>query len=142
MLCPVCNQPLIIVEYRQIELDTCPECDGLWFDAQELKQLFELAGAHEHYVRLEAQLDRLKRDAPRRNCPRCRKRLAPVRAPSVPADLILDECEYGHGIWFDRGELEALMRSVLDAESQALAEVRAFLGRFAAPEQMHDKQAR
>ena len=133
MLCPVCHKALIIVEFRQIELDTCPECDGLWFDAQELGQLFELAGAREHFHQLEKQLDRLKRDSPRRNCPRCHKRLLPVRAPRVPSDLILDECEDGHGIWFDRGELEALMRSTLDADSQSLAEVRAFLGKFAAP---------
>jgi Zn-finger nucleic acid-binding protein len=140
MLCPVCQQPLIIVEFRHIELDSCPECDGLWFDAQELSQLFELAGAREHYRQLEAQLDRLKRDSPRRSCPRCHKRLLPVRAPAVPGDLILDECEHGHGIWFDRGELESLLRSTLDADSQSLAEVRAFLGRFAAPAGAPDQE--
>ena len=35
---------MVIVEFGNIELDTCVDCRGLWFDAQELGQLFELAG--------------------------------------------------------------------------------------------------
>ncbi len=56
-----------------------------------------------------------------------------MRAPSVPDELILDECPREHGIWFDRGELDALLRSTLDSQGESLADVRAFLGKFAAP---------
>ena len=133
MLCPVCRQPLIIVEYRDVELDACPDCHGLWFDAQELRQLFELAGAIDRFRQLEPQLDRLPHAHPRRKCPRCHGRLEPVRAPTEGEELILDECPREHGIWFDRGELDALLRSALDPQGQSLADVRAFLGKFAAP---------
>ncbi len=132
MLCPQCRQPLVIVEYRDIELDACPDCHGLWFDAQELQQMFEMAGAGAAYHKLEDQLDRFPHSTPRRRCPRCRSRLEPVRAPSVKDDLILDECPYEHGIWFDAGELEALLRASLGSE-QALEEVRGYLGLFMAP---------
>jgi Zn-finger nucleic acid-binding protein len=132
MLCPQCHEPLVIVEYHDIELDACPDCHGVWFDAQELRQMFELAGAGAAYHKLEAQLDRLPHAEPRRRCPRCRKRLEPVRAPSAKDDLILDECPYEHGIWFDAGELEALLRASLGSE-RALEEVRGYLGEFMAP---------
>ena len=74
---------MVIVEFQNIELDTCLDCHGLWFDAQELGQLFELAGVPERYHDLESQVDRLPHVGPRRRCPRCRRQLESVRAPST-----------------------------------------------------------
>ncbi len=133
MLCPVCRQPLVIVEFEEVELDTCPDCRGLWFDAQELRQLFELAAVPEQFHDLETQLDRLPHAGPRRVCPRCRGKLVPVRAPSAGGDLILDECPREHGLWFDSGELESLLKSLLGENSKAMENVRAYLGQFASP---------
>ena len=50
---------MLIVEFEEIELDACPDCKGIWFDAQELRELFELVGAPEHVRDLENQLERL-----------------------------------------------------------------------------------
>jgi uncharacterized protein len=130
MLCPVCRKPMVIVEFQNTELDTCLGCRGLWFDAQELGQLFELAGVPERYRDLESQVDRLPHVGPRRRCPRCRCRLEPVRAPSARDDLILDECPRGDGLWFDQGELESLFEALLGENSHALHHVRGFLGEF------------
>ena len=130
MLCPVCRKPMVIVEFQNIELDTCPDCQGLWFDAQELGQLFDLAGVPERYHDLESQVDRLPHVGPRRRCPRCRRRLESVRAPSTSGELILDECPRGDGLWFDRGELESLLTALLGDNSRALNNVRGFLGEF------------
>ena len=85
MLCPVCRQPMLIVEFEQIELDACPDCRGVWFDAQELRQLFELVGAPDNAFDLENELERMPRAAARRACPRCRGRIEPVRAPTTAA---------------------------------------------------------
>ena len=60
---------MIIVEFADIELDTCVSCRGLWFDAQELGQLFELAGVPERICELELQIDRLSHAGSRRKCP-------------------------------------------------------------------------
>ncbi len=130
MLCPVCREPMVIVEFENIELDTCLDCHGLWFDAQELGQLFDLAGVPEQYRDLESQVDRLPQAGPRRQCPRCRRRLEPVRAPSTSGDLILDQCPRGDGLWFDKGELESLLKALLGENSRALNHVRGFLGEF------------
>lgn len=130
MLCPVCRQQMLIVEFDEIELDTCPECKGIWFDSQELQQLFELVGAPEHVRGLENQLERLAHATARRFCPRCRGRIEPVRTANREGALILDQCPRGHGLWFDRGELESLVMAVLGEESDALVEVRKHLGSF------------
>lgn len=124
---------MLIVEFDEIELDTCPGCRGIWFDAQELGQLFELVKAPEHACELEQQLERLARVSARRTCPRCRRKLDPVRAPGSNENLILDQCSRGDGLWFDEGELESLLQSVLGEETDALADVRKYLGHFAAP---------
>lgn len=130
MLCPVCRDPLVIVEFGNIELDTCVTCRGLWFDAQELAQLFELAGMAERLGELEWQVDRLPHVGPRRKCPRCRSPLEAVQAPNTDQRLILDECPRGDGLWFDQGELDALLQVLLGEDRHALENVRAYLGEF------------
>jgi Zn-finger nucleic acid-binding protein len=130
MLCPVCREPMVIVEFENIELDTCLDCHGLWFDAQELGQLFDLAGVPERHRDLESQMVRLPPAEPRRPCPRCRRQLEPVRAPSTSGDLILDTCPRGDGLWLDKGELEALLKALLGENSHALNIVRGHLGEF------------
>jgi len=37
--CPVCHEPMIVVEYQSIELDYCSSCHGTWFDKGELELL-------------------------------------------------------------------------------------------------------
>jgi len=121
---------MVIVEFQQIELDTCLDCHGMWFDAQELGQLFELAGVPERHHELALQLDRLRRAGPRRQCPRCRRRLEPVHAPATSSRLILDRCPRGDGLWFDQGELMALLETLFAEDVHALNSVRGFLGEF------------
>ena len=41
MYCPVCKEPMIIVEHERIELDYCTTCFGVWFDAGELSLMME-----------------------------------------------------------------------------------------------------
>jgi len=37
--CPKCAAPLVTIRYRNVELDKCTECQGLWFDFGELDQV-------------------------------------------------------------------------------------------------------
>jgi len=37
--CPTCIKPLFISNYREIELDCCPACDGVFFDQGEVKEV-------------------------------------------------------------------------------------------------------
>lgn len=121
---------MLIVEFGEIELDICPDCQGIWFDAQELRELFELVGAPQRIHDLEGHLERLEQAGSRRSCPRCGHRMVPVKKPQGDGDLVLDRCPRGDGLWFDKGELETLFTSVLEEGSDALAHIRRYLGQF------------
>ncbi len=107
MDCPVCREPLIVVERDGIEIDSCPRCRGLWFDAGELDLLAEKAG------RVLAPTEGIpteKADPGEkpRSCPRCDRRMDKTALGSAPR-VTLDRCGAGHGLWFDQGELGALV---------------------------------
>lgn len=132
MQCPVCRQEQVIVEVDSVELDLCLDGCGTWFDAQELRQLFEVKGVPTQLHDLEQRLEELPRGehGPVRRCPRCRGKMRHVRAPGPAGGVILDRCRRGHGLWFDPGELEAILSLALGERDEALTAVREFLGRF------------
>ena len=41
MNCPVCKNPMVVLELDQIEIDHCLHCGGIWLDAGELELLLE-----------------------------------------------------------------------------------------------------
>ncbi|MAB88448.1 MAG: hypothetical protein CMJ90_03185 [Planctomycetes bacterium] len=134
MQCPQCKQPLVIVECDHVELDVCFDGHGIWFDADELRQLFELAGARERDSGMEARFDHLSaHSGPKRRCPRCRGRMRHVEAPGASEGVILDECPKGHGLWFDEGELHEVLSAELGEGDEAIATIKRYLGSFCEP---------
>jgi Zn-finger nucleic acid-binding protein len=123
---------LVILEVEDIEIDACVRRHGLWFDAQELEQLFTLAGAPEESLELVADLEALEDQPRRRRCPRCGGLMEAVQAPGDDT-LILDRCLRTHGLWFDDGELIALLRLILGDDAEPLRRVQGYLGNFARP---------
>ena len=132
MQCPACGLDQVIVEYHGVELDICIDGHGIWFDKDELQQLFEAAGVPDMLHDLEQRLVFLPRGkhGPEKRCPRCRGKMRHVA--EADGDVILDRCRRGHGLWFDDGELEEILRSTLGKDDEALAKVRGFLGQFGA----------
>ena len=115
MICPVCREQMIVVEFKKIELDICSTCRGAWFDAEELELLLASVGLD------AAQLIRPleKRTEERhRKCPRCRRRMAKVLAGQA-GEVMVDTCRDGHGLWFDGGELDAVVAGLQRAAAEA-----------------------
>lgn len=42
MKCPKCGMELIEVDYKQVKIDKCSSCDGVWLDAGELEAVRKL----------------------------------------------------------------------------------------------------
>lgn len=42
MRCPKCGMELIEIDYKNIKMDKCSECDGIWLDAGELETASKL----------------------------------------------------------------------------------------------------
>jgi uncharacterized protein len=104
MDCPRCQKPLIILEFERVEIDYCASCQGVWLDSGELELLLE--SSHEKH--LEFQPDKTAQERPFK-CPRCHKRMNKVRGGNDKA-VLLDSCKNGHGLWFDGGELEIILK--------------------------------
>ncbi len=119
---------MVVFEYHRIELDYCPTCMGVWFDAEEIRLLLEHAGMPEGLRQPNfMEVQTLVHEA-RRRCPLCLK-LMDKR--SMPGDVIVDRCPNGDGVWFDAGEMSRIAvalgsgRTDLEAPVRTIAE---FLG--------------
>ncbi len=42
MRCPKCGFELIEIDYKNIKVDKCSECEGIWLDAGELETIMKL----------------------------------------------------------------------------------------------------
>ena len=103
MICPVCKESMLILEYENIELDYCPSCEGSWMDTGELELLLDTPS------QILDLSDLPKSTRSKRHCPRCRKRM---RVTQLPDDEIeVDICPRDGGIWLDKGELLQIAQS-------------------------------
>ncbi|MHB8104568.1 MAG: zf-TFIIB domain-containing protein [Dehalococcoidales bacterium] len=118
MICPVCKKSALIVEYNHIELDYCPTCQGVWFDAGELELMLESAGLGDHKRYLDGMINapEVKTSEKKRKCPICRHKM---RKTYIDEDkkILVDVCQFGHGIWFDGGEGQALVKELVGKSS-------------------------
>ena len=51
MKCPNCNSTLLIADKKNVEIDYCPDCRGIWLDRGELEKIIE--GSAQHYSKRE-----------------------------------------------------------------------------------------
>lgn len=110
MICPTCHNLMIVVEHEQIELDYCPDCSGIWFDAGELALMLETAEMADSSLTIANILasPEAKTTEKKRRCPICRRKLKKTTIGREPAVLI-DLCAEGDGLWFDGGEVHQLI---------------------------------
>ena len=109
MDCPVCKtSAMIVLELDEVEVDYCTECQGIWLDAGELELLLGGAAGAESLIK---SFQEAKTDEKRRKCPICLRKMDKVHVgePGGKQELI-DRCAHNHGLWFDRGELENILK--------------------------------
>jgi len=104
--CPVCKEEMIVLELEDVEIDYCYSCGGIWLDAGELDLL--LGSSHFREERLNS-FKKVKTKEKKRNCPICSKKMAKIQV-GIDNKVILDICKKNHGLWFDLGELEEVLR--------------------------------
>ncbi len=125
MKCPVDKQVMMVVEHRRIELDYCHKCSGVWLDSGELELLIAVL-VSEGAKAPEMEPDQEKPTG-KRKCPICGLKMD--RAWVEPAHRVLiDQCPAGHGLWFDAGELQRVLRDLVPPGSPQSQDVLSFLG--------------
>ena len=102
MKCPRCHKPLAILELNKVEIDHCLECGGVWLDTGELELLIGSP--------IEIRFEPAEKSGKRRlRCSKCSKKMDRVRQSGLDG-VVFDRCKRGHGLWFDSGELEAVLQ--------------------------------
>ena len=113
MICPVDRKDMFVVEYKQIELDYCHSCKGVWFDAGELDLLLEAAGL-KNAGQVLGDVLRLP-EAPtserKRRCPICNTNMKKVKIGGETG-VMIDACIRHDGLWFDGGEVADLIKII------------------------------
>ncbi|KPK75151.1 MAG: hypothetical protein AMJ79_12415 [Phycisphaerae bacterium SM23_30] len=104
MDCPACKEAMIVLELEEVEIDYCPGCGGIWLDEGELELLLEEAAAG---FWATFQADHKTKEKSRR-CPICSRKMAKVLGGGTEK-IRVDKCKRDHGLWFDGGELEAVL---------------------------------
>ena len=126
-MCPVCREPMVVFELDGVEIDRCLKCKGTWLDAGEIDQLARLEGGRSDRMSAEIASAPAGTKGERR-CIRCSARMIVARVRQVE----IDRCPRGHGVWFDRDEIEALISAFRAEDATGMAR---FLGEFHPPGQ-------
>jgi Zn-finger nucleic acid-binding protein len=113
MVCPVCKYDMIVVEYRNIELDYCHNCKGVWFDSGELELLLKSQGLEEPKAFFEGIFNSQEAASSekKRKCPICGRKMKKTAIGGQP-EILIDVCRDTHGLWFDRGEVAQLIKGL------------------------------
>ncbi len=102
--CPRCSgelRPIVFEEVGSINLDRCPECQGIWFDKGELDRVNDCVWTNVE----EMTLGRARAADEKLRCPRCQGILDAL-SPLDDQELVLDRCPSCLGFWLDKGELD------------------------------------
>jgi Zn-finger nucleic acid-binding protein len=94
--CPTCNLPLAVAGYTE----RCGQCDGAWIHEDALVGMLQERTSTLVFLPWQPRA----KDAERR-CPVCRTAMQTANLGTVA----LDRCAE-HGVWFDSGELAALLK--------------------------------
>ncbi len=107
MKCPKCKDPMVTLELNEVEIDYCYSCQGIWLDQGELELLLE---NDQNSDKLIASIEADKNSREKKlKCPICRKKMKKISA-GIDGTVRLDKCSQDHGYWFDKGELELILK--------------------------------
>jgi Zn-finger nucleic acid-binding protein len=139
-LCVVCREPMNQETILGVQVDTCPQCAGIWFDKDELKRIQQsdtlaLPVLEDHCV---PHLHPGSEKTGDRRCPQCEALLTPYQY-MYDSPIKLDICDFCSGLWVDDGELQKMYQwnqapmttkeEHLIAQAQYQAEHKEFLHR-------------
>ena len=113
MKCPRDGLQLARSKIDDIELDTCPECEGIWLDCHELEALYGL-----NLADIECHLPKVVADtgddaggvAGYLRCPRCPDGRLQQITYTFQQLVRIDRCDQCLGCWVDKGELDLIVQ--------------------------------
>jgi len=142
MHCPRCKTVLNSINLKDIQIDICPMCYGVWLDKEELQKLLEIDRNTLKLIENKEEIDGnwlklmeidSKESAKEENlsriaegygdrmwegeigCPKCNTMMQ-KHPYAVTSDIFIDSCPNGCGIWLDKGEILRIADYLTTAE--------------------------
>lgn len=117
MKCPVDG---VSLEARIVDaghVEECTKCRGLWFPKGELRKAKDSAKPDLNWLDFDLWSDHesFAVSWSSRLCPECGEEMATIAYSATR--IAVDYCVAGHGVWLDKGELDAIL-AALDQEAQ------------------------
>ena len=115
--CPRCkNVELEALLVEGVALDHCKKCGGIWLDHTVFARLQQIEANSAPLMLRIADLPKPQRTTNANKayipCPECKNLMTPRNFAGC-SGVIIDECR-SHGVWFDPGELAAIMQFIRD----------------------------
>ena len=110
---------MIVLELERVEVDHCAACGGVWLDEGELELILDGEAGARNLIGSFASRRAAEK---KRKCPVCRKAMEKVSCGPA-GKTFLDKCKNGHGLWFDKGELDAVLREGCMGEERRVTEL-------------------
>ncbi len=99
--CPECEDFFRLLLIYNVEIDCCQQCESLWFDPRELRMIMNTPD--------DVTDEFLHAGKSRYRCPVCDTRME-KRSFLFPERMVVDVCPQGHGVYFEKGELEQVFK--------------------------------
>lgn len=129
MNCPKCEIELETAWIGAVEVDRCPDCLGIWFEEDELRQAKDEADPDLNWMDFELWTDteRFEVSPGPLRCPECSTSM--VAAEYGDTGVEFDTCPICQGVWLQTGQFEAIVDALQDevAEKTISEYVRASL---------------
>jgi Zn-finger nucleic acid-binding protein len=112
MKCPVDGNELDDFSVDSVEVEKCPDCQGLWITKREIRLIEEEEGIDESWTGFDlwSDDDSFSAEMSSRECPVCSKNMATIAYGHT--EVKVDYCMEEHGVWLDQGEFESIIDSL------------------------------
>lgn len=109
MKCPDCQKGLKKAIFYKTEVDFCPDCLGIWFEEDEIRQAKDEKDKNLSWLDIDLweKKEKFKVSPERKVCPRCKMPLYEINYGD--SEIKVDLCNLCHGVWLDRGEFKKII---------------------------------
>ncbi|GMV99706.1 MAG: hypothetical protein AMXMBFR84_08450 [Candidatus Hydrogenedentota bacterium] len=109
MECPSCSSPISTIVEHNIQVESCAQCGGRWFDENGIHAYFQSIIANEAVQPPAIDLYRKARITPPKNenvrtCPKCQSLLMKMNY-AYDSNIFVDKCVDCRGLWIDGNEI-------------------------------------
>lgn len=123
MKCPKCQSQFEKITFKEIEVDRCLGCQGLWFDMLEKDDLVHIEGSEVIDIG-NSQVGEQYRDQQHVRCPHCSVEMLPM-IDKDQSHIKYESCPVCYGTFFDAGEFRDLKEhTVLERFMEMLKTLR------------------